>query len=114
MCLDDPNIYDDADKFGLELFEEINDDHADYTFDDFVIWKRLTDGALLYGTDSGCSCPSPFEEQTAASLTKITSIEQLELAIEEYRKNYNEYKCTIERKQEVVNKVKEYLKEKKK
>ena len=110
MGWNDPNIYDNPEQFGLERFEEINDDHASYSFDDFVIWKRLSDGALLYGTDSGCSCPAPFDKQTVDDLTKITSIEQLDAAIEEYRDDYDEKKCTVERKREVLNKVKGEIK----
>lgn len=111
--MSDHNIYYDPEKFGLEIFEHIEDDHASYSFDDFVIWKRLEDGKLFYLTDSGCSCPSPFESYGVTDLLPVTSLEQLEIAIDEYRGDDPEYqRCTAERKQEVLRKVKSHLKEK--
>lgn len=107
------NVYYDPEYFGLEIFEEINDDHESYSFDDFVIWKRKEDGKLFYASDSGCSCPSPFEDIGLQDLTPVTSLEQLEIAIDEYRGNDPSYQCcTADRKQEVLRKVKDYLKEK--
>lgn len=100
------NIYDDPKDFGLEIFEAIDDDHASYSYDMFVIWKRLEDGRLFYGTDGGCSCPTPFEDMAVGDLTPVTTIEALDAAIEAYR---DSGQCTIDRKHEVVTKVKEYL-----
>lgn len=108
--MSDNNIYYDPEKFGLKIFEHIEDDHASYSFDDFVIWERLEDGKLFYGTDSGCSCPSPFEDQGLSDLTPVTTLEQLEIAIDEYRGDDPEYQhCTADRKQEVLGKVKKHL-----
>lgn len=54
------NPYYSPELCGLELFYSI--DTADsYEFDIFAIWKKLDDGTLWYDTDSGCSCPSPFD-----------------------------------------------------
>lgn len=106
------NIYYEPQDFGLEIFEQIDDDHSSYSFDDFVIWKRLEDGKLFYATDSGCSCPSPFEDTKIADLIPVHTLEGLAQAIEEYRdpyKNVDSQRCTIDRKQEVLRKVKEYL-----
>lgn len=108
--MSDNNIYYDPEKFGLEIFDQIDDDHASYSFDDFVIWRRLEDGKLFYLTDSGCSCPSPFEDYGVADLIPVTSLEQLEIAIDEYRGDDPEYyRCTADRKQEVLRKVKAHL-----
>lgn len=105
------NIYYQPEDFGLEIFEHIEDDHASYSFDDFVIWRRLEDGKLFYATDAGCSCPSPFEDVKVGDLTPVTTIEVLDAAIEEYRAPFGpeSHRCTIERKHEVLTKVKNYL-----
>lgn len=103
------NIYCEPEKFGLAIFEEINDDNASYSFDDFVIFKRLSDGALLWASDSGCSCPSPFESVGVDELTQINDLAQLERDIDEYRGEASYQCCTAKRKQEVLRKVKEYL-----
>ena len=54
------NIYYNPEKFGLMVVDEI-DLGGSYEFDKFVVW-RTADGRLVYLTDSGCSCPTPFEE----------------------------------------------------
>ena len=55
----DNNPYYHPEKMGLSTVAEF--DSADsYEFDKFVVW---TDGkALFWATDSGCSCPTPFED----------------------------------------------------
>jgi hypothetical protein len=56
----DENPYYSPQLCGLDIFESI--DTADsYEFDMFVIWRKLDDNTLWWDTDSGCSCPSPFD-----------------------------------------------------
>lgn len=65
------NVYDDPGKFGLAIVAEVN--RADsYEFDMFVVWRRVEDGRLLYAEDSGCSCPSPFEDHKLGDLKEFT------------------------------------------
>lgn len=63
------NIYYGASDFGYELLAELDDEQSrdDYGFDILAVWRRLSDGALFWGQDSGCSCPSPFEDYTDPS-----------------------------------------------
>jgi hypothetical protein len=61
-------------KLGLEIVGDA-DDSEEYSFDQFVVWKDAT-GQLYYASDSGCSCPTPFENyKTVESLTKGTVTE---------------------------------------
>lgn len=53
------NVYYDPEKFGLTPVAEV-DIAGSYEFDMFVVWRRQ-DGKLAWATDSGCSCPIPFE-----------------------------------------------------
>ena len=54
------NIYCNPEKFGLTIVDEV--DGADsYEFDMIVVWQRTEDERLFWASDSGCSCPSPFE-----------------------------------------------------
>ena len=55
------NVYYDPEKFGLKVIGEL-EKGASYEFDTFVVWQK-ENGDLVYGTDSGCSCPTPFEDQ---------------------------------------------------
>ena len=56
------NVYNSPEKFGLEVIYNIGDPEASYSFANIVLWKRLEDGKLFWAWDSGCSCPSPFED----------------------------------------------------
>lgn len=65
------NLYYSPEKSGLRPIGQLNDPDADYSFDMLVVWQH-EDGRVLYGSDSGCSCPSPFEDQTVDDLTEVT------------------------------------------
>lgn len=52
--------YHNPEKFGLKIEYEA-DAGGSYEFDKLVLWSRLSDSGILMGTDSGCSCPSPFD-----------------------------------------------------
>lgn len=59
------NIYYNPEAFGLRSVAGI-DVAGSYEFDMFEVW---TDGAQLYwATDSGCSCPVPFDEVSLSDL----------------------------------------------
>lgn len=57
------NIYYSPEKFGLELVGEFEWSEPDYSFDTLAVWKEKR-GQYWIGEDSGCSCPSPFENIT--------------------------------------------------
>ena len=62
------NPYYDPESRGLTIVTEGVDPSADYSFDMFVVW---TDGKrLFYDTDSGCSCPTPFDESEPIEASK--------------------------------------------
>lgn len=63
MAWDEPDVYHQPEKFGLTVVAEV-DAGASYEFDMTVVWKH-EDGRLFWATDSGCSCPSPFEAYTS-------------------------------------------------
>jgi hypothetical protein len=56
------NIYYSPENYGLEIVATLNGDLG-YEFDMLVVWKTKTGRKKLYwAQDSGCSCPSPFED----------------------------------------------------
>ena len=55
------NVYYSPERFGLKVMWMVEAE-PDYDFDMVVVWKRVSDGALFWAHDSGCSCPSPFED----------------------------------------------------
>lgn len=65
------NIYYDPEKFGLTTIGEIDWSDSCYQFDYTVVWQRASDGRFVYAEDSGCSCPSPFEDKGVEDLTVL-------------------------------------------
>lgn len=66
------NVYYNPENFGLTILHNI--DHSDcYEFDTLLIFQH-EDGTLYYAQDSGCSCPTPFEDFNSISdLTLVTN-----------------------------------------
>lgn len=78
------DLYNQPEQFGLTPIGELNDPDASWSFNDFVVWKH-EDGSYYFGEDSGCSCPSPFEDYTSLEkASKMESIEQFEAAVKDY------------------------------
>lgn len=55
--------YDEENDIKTTTLAEIYDPNACYSFDTFWIFKHDESGRIFYGSDSGCSCPSPFENE---------------------------------------------------
>jgi len=67
------DVYYQPEAFGLTVLGELNDPQACYSFDDLVVWLH-EDGTVYWASDSGCSCPSPFEWATKlADLETVTA-----------------------------------------
>lgn len=65
------NPYDNPSSWNLDMIAEFDKSDGSYQFDLIVIWKT-DEGYLLIGTDSGCSCPSPFERvEHVSELTHV-------------------------------------------
>lgn len=55
------NVYYGPEEFDLKTVGEISWDDEPYQFELTVVWKD-NEGNLYWASDSGCSCPSPFED----------------------------------------------------
>jgi hypothetical protein len=64
MSYGTPDVYYQPEAFDLEPVCEIDYSDGSYQFDLRVIWRHKPTGKLYTGRDSGCSCPSPFEDFT--------------------------------------------------
>jgi hypothetical protein len=73
--------FDKPQDFGLEIIHTIEAE-PDYSFDMLVVWNRPSDSALFWAQDSGCSCPSPFEDyHTLDDLTPLTALSYAEFEV---------------------------------
>ena len=82
MGWDKPDVYYQPEKFNLTPVAEINYTMYDYTFDFRVVWKD-NEGQLYTARDSGCSCPSPFEDYTDLAMLDRVSLSELEAIVRE-------------------------------
>lgn len=66
MGWNSPDIYYQPDKFGIQTIGEVEWDDESYQFNITAVWQSKEDPELFYwASDSGCSCPSPFESFTS-------------------------------------------------
>ncbi len=70
---------------GLELFANIDRNNAPYKFDMLCVWRDSQEGGYYYAFDSGCSCPTPFDEFTSLSSLSSIPLYRLEEVIEEWK-----------------------------
>lgn len=64
MQLINPNGWTVEDRLGLVPVEEISLDDDPYSFWIFGVFYDPDSGEFWTSTDSGCSCPSPWEAHT--------------------------------------------------
>lgn len=78
-------------KFGLNEVDSIELSHEDWSFNILGVWKN--DQGYYLGTDSGCSCPTPFEnygsiDDFTGPLTASQAIEEATSIFEDARGRY--------------------------
>lgn len=87
------NYYYDPASAGLEMLAF--EDHGardDYGFDILAFWVDK-DGVVYSASDSGCSCPSPFEDYTSMHmLERVGSVEQAEATFYGWNSSYGSTK----------------------
>lgn len=86
-----PDVYCNPKKYGLTQIAQLDDTEAGYEFDMIVAWRH-TDGSIYWQQDSGCSCPSPFENyHDLASLNRAApDLRDLEEAVKAHKTHSQE------------------------
>ena len=86
------NPYYDYEKLDLEMFE-VNEPDMSYEFNTLCFWST-GDGRVFSASDSGCSCPIPFEnyesetiEGVLQQLERVGSLEQAEQIFDSWSKD---------------------------
>ena len=88
----DKNPYYSPEKCGLAIVDSLDNDEA-YEFHIFLVVRDLATGDLYIGEDSGCSCPTPFEDFRGLSdMTQVRSMEQLDQELESRASSYSPWK----------------------
>lgn len=58
---------------GYTQVAQVDRSDGDYQFDIVRVWRKNGDrNALYFESDSGCSCPCPFEDNTVEGLERFT------------------------------------------
>ncbi len=95
----------------LALIADVDLAEPDYSFDLLRIYLRKHDGMLLWATDSGCSCPSPFEDTKVSDLRESTAATLLDTFMSEWERetHYSGYPAAVIRKS-IADAVREAVK----
>ena len=87
------NPYYNPDELGLVKFD-LDEPGLSYEYNTLCFWAT-PDGQVYSASDSGCSCPTPFEgfsganqKEVLQSLERVGSVEQAERIIAAWN-NYN-------------------------
>lgn len=86
MGYNTPDVYYQPEHFGLTEVASMEWHIPCYDFDLTVVWTDA-EGKLYWASDSGCSCPSPFEEYTSLDDLDTGSVVEL---MAEIRDRYEE------------------------
>ena len=110
------NPYYNPEKLELELVS-YDEPNMSYAYNTLCFWATK-DGRIYSASDSGCSCPTPFEDyegeaqdEVLQKLERVGSVAQAESIFDSWNKNYDgkpHLKNT--EKQEMVKWVAEKLK----
>jgi hypothetical protein len=100
------NPYYSPEEVGLSVIGEV-DDAGSYEFNTIVAW---TDGSKLYWAhDSGCSCPTPFEDSEVTMEDKSNIEELKESGLQSFIDEVMEMDLPLRERQEFIDKVKKVL-----
>lgn len=80
------SVYYHPEKNKLETVASWDFSDGCYQFDYRCVWRNDR-GELLTARDSGCSCPSPFEDVALSDLTSVSIEELKQEAIDESRRD---------------------------
>lgn len=104
------NVYYHPEKHGLTQVAMLDFSSGHYEFDYTVAWVDENKN-LYWADDSGCSCPSPFENYTSKNDLRSGSVAAFRRhLIEREKESYGDYVSlaevtnTIQRVKEVVGK----------
>lgn len=103
------NPYYYPEELGLKIVGELDEQDMSYEFNMLIVWKDENNN-LYYAKDSGCSCPTPFEDYVyekggEVPMTPITlgpSLQSFETDVKNFADKSGD-------KNELINKVKELL-----
>jgi hypothetical protein len=98
------NLYYAPQTWGLELVGEIEYSSGSYEFDTRIILKDA-DGKFFMARDSGCSCPTPFEDFESLSDLETPTIAFLMNEVSKEMESYSQ--TSLQEAQQVIDRLRE-------
>lgn len=100
------DIYYSPKEYDLKIVDMLDRPDLSWEFEMLGVWQHK-DGRLFYASDSGCSCPSPFEDfHSLADLTPITK----GASYEAFKKDIQDFHCDRKEKSDLLARVRRRLK----
>ncbi len=65
-----------------------------YDWDTIEVWRRKSDGKLLYEQDAGCSCYGPWESSSVGDLIELTDYRAFRDYVNEWNTGYGPCSAT--------------------
>lgn len=98
------NIYYSPEKYGLTSVKDVEWRDEGYEFCLTALWKSQ-EGRFFVASDSGCSCPSPFEDYSSVDqLAEVKSLGDLLAHIKQASEDhYFNYDATTAQRAELVS-----------
>lgn len=67
-------------NYGFRQIGEVDFSSGSYEFDLTTVWQHVESGEFFMADDSGCSCPSPYED--VRSVDDLTPIPRLQVLVD--------------------------------
>lgn len=84
------NPYYNPEAVGAERIGELERPNLSYAFSIFLVLREKATGLVFFADDSGCSCPSPFEDhEFPRSFVCAPSADVLKAAIFSWGKDFD-------------------------
>lgn len=84
------NVMYSPEACGLRLVGELENADACYDFDTIVVVQDVATGKLYAAHDTGCSCPTPFEDvHSLGDMSEIRTVDELQAFVKAHEEYVN-------------------------
>lgn len=105
------NIYYNPEGSGLEKLVELDEPDLSYEYNTLVVVRHLESRRLFFAQDSGCSCPTPFEDYHFNSPTDHNIREIEPHSFGAFEGEVNSFPVDMDQRQRAISIVRLALKE---
>ncbi len=103
------NVYYNPEQCGLNLVGVLDDAKLSYEFDTLIVLEATQDGKLYWARDSGCSCPTPFEDYRFGN--GETNLEELNKeTLSQFITSVDSFPASPDERRDLIRKVEDRLK----